>query len=451
MGIENFYKWLKQNYPTCILVPEAINKYNNIYIDCNHILHHSLNKDLIRTLNIIFSNFIANKNIIIATDGPAPYAKVILQRIRRQGGGGEREIGGEEDEFLNATSLDLTPGTEYMRGIDELLSNYVASLELSYKKIHPNCKYIGSTIPDEGELKLFNHLVKTDPFDKNLIIGNDADLIVMACAMDRDINILTHYGGGRELVVLGEFKRMFYEDYGGGLRDFAFLALLLGNDYLPKLNFVKFDNILNSYKYVIGRRKKSLIEPYSQFPNMDILVDIIIDIMTVLSKQFRSIRGDNIDNYFKGLVWCMNMYSKGECSMYDYTYEGERAPSPADLLIYCISKRGEKIEVPISGVGPLDIEYYTLLIMPKTVKDKYIPKKYHTLIENELKYLYEREDCGECLEMRTELRTAMKEKVGEKISQASIKYNNHKKLYHITKFNVGDIKKIITLTTGLGQ
>lgn len=465
MGIEHFYNWLKTTYPNAIIPVTSLNIYSGIYIDCNHLLHNCINgsntldefKQALKvTLDILFSNFLAHDNIVIGVDGPAPYAKVILQRKRRS-------MMGEVSDF---DSMHLTPGTQVMYKIDEFINAYLNNLKNIYKIVKPNVEYIGSCIPDEGELKIFTRL-KENKNKTNLVVGNDADLIVMATCMTsvNHINILLHHKCGKELFSLDKFIDIFKKDINvnelteSELRlDFSLMSIMQGNDYLPKLNYLNFDNAFNTYKEVVRKYKKSIMTTNITI-NIEMFINFLIELMVKLPKHYRTFKMDKfnypeIKNYFEGLLWCLNMYNTGVCSMYDYVYIGKKSPCPINLLMFCIINKNKIIETPLSNVIPLSVDYYTLLIMPKKAK-ALIPKKYHGLIEGKFKYLYDREMCNECLKYKSklseyhiELIKRRKEEldnkdVREKLSKVSIDFNSHKKEKHQITFNCDDIKKIV--------
>jgi 5'-3' exonuclease len=92
MGIKNFHQWLHEKFPTAFIPIKNNNIYEYIYIDLNFILHNSIyscrtEKEFMNrlknNLDIIFSNFIATKEVFFAIDGPSSFAKIMLQRKRR--------------------------------------------------------------------------------------------------------------------------------------------------------------------------------------------------------------------------------------------------------------------------------------------------------------------------------------------------------------------------------
>ena len=119
MGIHNFQKYLKTTYPSAHK-ESWLDKYDNLYIDLNYVLHHicyvsnSRQDILLRTkdylLNIIKYTK-PQKRIVIVADGPAPLAKLILQRKRRL----DKVDIFDNRPFNEDTHLEInfTPGTQF--------------------------------------------------------------------------------------------------------------------------------------------------------------------------------------------------------------------------------------------------------------------------------------------------------------------------------------------------
>jgi len=110
-----------------------------------------------------------------------------------------------------------------------------------------------------------------------------------------------------------------------------------------------------------------------------------------LSKQFRGFNRANynekmVKNYLEGMLWCLEMYSTGICPKYDYVYEYKTSPTPSDINYY-LTMKGHNINISKSDALPIDIKYYTLLVMPKKARSL-VPTDYQQYIDNELKYLY---------------------------------------------------------------
>jgi len=488
MGIDNFNTWLKENYSTAVYCPAKKNKYDYIYIDCNHILHNCMFSifntynnlhshlhlhsqiyehniffiNLSNYLDKLFSNFIATKKIIIAVDGTSSYSKIILQRKRRQ----NININKKMDKL---NSLHLTPGTDFMSKVDKYLKCYVDKLKNKFYYLKTKFVILDSSKEGEGELKLFKWLKDHDDNNSHLIIGNDADLVVLAMSMKPIINIyiLIKYKNNYKLLSINKLIKLHINkiincsvtivDFkNNDMRlDFGLIAIMMGNDYLPKLKYIKYETVWNAYKKLFNNKNNMIFN--GGIINIIIFKKFILEIIYQIPKQFRMIdiyryNDDYIKSYLDGLLWCLDMYQTGKCQMYDYIYKGQYSISPCDLYFFLSKKNINKtIEIPKSNTKPLEAAYYPLLVMPLKARSL-IPKKYQNLIDTDLKYLYEEELCKMCNILKNKLSdeylklrdTEMNNTNISKISKDLLK---HRKKNHTTIFGIDDINKIVNIVS----
>jgi len=345
MGIKNYYKWL--NTLDCKLSCDKNFKYDYIYVDTNHIIYLSITgsptyEEFIQELKSrvyhIITNFMARKGYVFCFDGPAAYAKIVLQKKRRlteiqniidkiintdnassvysdtvstssknfnyqedtidKDNMEEDEdedndnsnknininINNDLDNFINANEnnsdesetrsinmkpnqisfLSLTPGTPFMNKLMEDFVQIIHNIENQFKFMKTKFKVLTSNLADEGEIKVFKELHqnnKINPNSTHLVIGNDADLIVLAVATKIPfINVMTKYLGSHILFSIDKFVNIIIDKYFDidlaqfdknlidNLKDdIALLSLMLGNDYLPKVKKVLLKNIWSTY------------------------------------------------------------------------------------------------------------------------------------------------------------------------------------------------------------
>lgn len=479
MGIQNYYQWLKKTYPTCFIPMHQKNVYDYIYFDMNHLLHHgiyscSTEKEFFNSvglqLDMVFNNFLPRKHIVLAVDGPSPYAKILLQRKRRL-------MGIEHVNMNKLNSLHLSPGTEIMRKLDDYLLSYMNK----YKNIY-NATFtiLSTTLPDEGEIKLIRELHKNEIDSSHLIIGNDADLIVLAMsAVDfNNINILIKQDQSYELVNIDKlielFSKKFTFDFDiKSLRtDFSLISLMLGNDYLPKLPSTNMDNIWNTYIKASNAKNNHIMLDSSTY-NLPFLRYYLLRLSDELLPQYKKIKmlTDVVTlsrNYLEGLLWCMNMYHTGVCSMYDYCYTLDIAPTPVEILFF-LEQNQNNIMLPTSDTPAISCDIYTLFIMPKQAKSL-IANKYHNVMNTYLKHIYDVENCAICAQFKISVsnknkllkiqRENVKDDDSEQVAlskkteinntilqtqQEMKKYKQHKNT-HTVEFNSEDIRKILQIT-----
>jgi len=472
MGIDNFYTWIKAEYPSSVDDQMHKKRYDYIYVDANHILHSAITdsnniknfkEKIFFYLDCIFFNFIATKKIILAVDGSSPYSKVLLQRKRRL-----QYINKVNIDKLN--SLHLTPGTQLMLQVESFLYEYVDRLKLQYKILNTQFIISPTTKHDEGELKIFKHLIQfgSNHSSSHLVIGNDADLVVLAMAVKPiyNIDLLIRHKNQRSIISIEKLLCLHYErifktrnlsiqniNNNNFRDDFVILSIMMGNDYIPKLNFVKFDNLWKSYISLIQLYQNYSLINHNSF-NIRILINFFTIINTNLLPQFTKLsiykyNPHKVINYLEGLLWCLNMYRYGSCPKYDFIYHFNSAPSPIDILFF-LSTNIFQISCPISNTLPLDINACPLLLIPKKARCL-IDDKYQSLIDNQLNDLYQEEDCSECEIFKSKLanlnslvKKSNKSDVDAikiEISSITNDFTVHKKSHN--SFNIQDIKRVL--------
>ncbi|ARF09719.1 XRN 5'-3' exonuclease [Indivirus ILV1] len=471
MGIKNFHTWLHNKYPSCFITPKGNNIYEYIYIDLNFILHNSIygcrtEKDFIYRLNnnldIIFSNFIATKEIFLAIDGPSSFAKIFLQRKRRS-------MNIDKINTNSINSLCITPGIAIMKRFEQKILIYIDHLQKKYKYLKVNCKTSFSSDPDEGEIKICKRVIENGKDNLNhrhLIIGNDSDLIVLSMGMKPvyNINILIK---GKDCNELISFKNLLHahckylnkDDLIENLcksnfrEDFIILSIMMGNDYLPKVAYVKYDTLWQVYRDYIIRLNKNIINNDS-FDNESIC-NFMLAIFNSLSDHHKKITNykyniNQSSSYLEGLLWCVNMYKSGICPRYDYIYT-YNSPHPYELFFHLCAEK-DNIKIQKSKIDFIPCNIYPLIIMPK--KASYLlTQSQQKLMHNELGYLYKKEECIECQEKLKLLRKAKHsviqchteeiELLKNKLIIIEKDYKNHLSTHDA--FDINDIQNIILI------
>jgi 5'-3' exonuclease len=501
MGIDNFNSWLIKNYPNCILPYKNNRKYDYLYVDVNHLLHNSIHncgtekiffKNLYHSLNNIFNNFIAIKKVVLAVDGPSPYSKVILQRKRRL-----QAVRNIDVNKIN--SLYLTPGTELMMKLGDKLVKFVDELKKKYKYLHVDFIISPPTEPDEGELKIFSKLIefgKKNPYSTHLIIGNDADLVVMAMAAKPtyNINLLIRIPSVKKnercLISIKKIIKIHAKKIvdlsrtivdhkiyfnilnlkNSNLRDdFCALSIMMGNDYLPKINYVtKFEVLWLSYVQTRRALGKNTTLIKNGKYNIMFFKRFIFYVNSNISNQFKKFSFKKYDdalcaNYINGVLWCLNMYRTGKCSKYDYIYTHNSGPTPINLMYYLELNldNNAHVPIPISNTQPLTIYACALLLIPKKGRNL-IPDIYQPLIDEDLSkmMLYDEEDCITCDDLKEILSIYYKnmfkarkdgldtENIRKSIGTIMSSLSKHKK-NHNNKLSLSDINKVVNLVDNI--
>jgi 5'-3' exonuclease len=475
MGILNFHKWLKQKYNNQYTQIKETIKVENFYIDLNFVLHNCISgvqkledlyKRLFNFLDNVFSFIIPTKTLTFATDGPAPYAKIILQRSRRL-----QMVRNKDIEFNNTsiTPLHFTPGSIFMKELENKMNEYLKKLN---DKLQVKI-YTLMSGPDEAEIKLVKKITELNkkPEEKHVILSNDADIVVIFTSLEKYNNLqIVKKEKGYFLFDIGQLVNDIKKEVNNNNiichRDFSLTFLLMGNDYFPKMKYTSVEKIYkafqNTYSVYTGENKKSLLINDNNFninkeTFRDYLYNIVIQTNKVYLNKFKIIEFNRnmYKRYVEGLIWCIKMYSTGNCIEYDYIFNFKETPHPLGLLYYFEFYYEEDfIEKKIYNSTPIPDEIYSLFVLPKKAQNM-INKKYHELMNTKLKFLYEEEECNECIKQHKNIADIYEtikfmkimdedtSSIRRKVGKISVELGKHKKKHKTLTIN--DIKNILKL------
>lgn len=421
MGITNFQKETKKTYSDAHK-DKWLESYDNLYIDLNFVLHHVcyLSKnipDLLARFRDYLMGIIVQTNpkkrIILAADGPAPLAKLILQRKRRQDMVKLLETDVDLSKNLN---LNLSPGTEFMTNIEKSLEGFIKYVKTKY-----NVEVITLiTDSDEGEIKIKHSLQKIqlkNPSDTHIVYSGDSDVILLLFACE-DLTKIYQNFGKNVILSLGKLFDIHVEKFCGVIdmnnndyeikkrnikNDFVFINFLMGNDYFPKVQFIKLETLWSAYAKIFKLRKKCLITLNN---NNQIIIDPIFfhDLMFYTSTkikpcylnkfQMSDLKHKFYEDYVTGLFWCFNMYISGKCTNYRYIYDHDQSPHITGLMLTVINH----CTYDITKFHSIDVDLYGILLIPEKAK-KLLSKEQSLIAEllvEKFPILYEEERCNIC-------------------------------------------------------
>ncbi len=455
MGITNFNKWLNKSYPEAI-TKINVNSYDNVYIDLNPILHVAVNNvkninELLKRINYlttqILKKIIPKKKLILSTDSIPSFAKMILQRERRINMIKNMEIK-TTTNFLNP--IIFTPGTEFMNNLSNFLSIFFDDLKIKYPNIE--ITNLINLEHGESEFKLFNNMktniIKNNK-DTNILISNDADVIIMALSMYNGINNINIGTSGKEFneINIDKLVKCLNNKYSN--LDYTVLMLLMGNDYLPKINYVNLDKILKIY-HLICKNNNLVIKHNNKLSINNKLFSKIIFRLFYKNKNFKinnldQLNTNKINNYMEGLIWCLNNYhdSTTENMLYMYKYK-KLGINPIELYYY-LNLNKSIIQYPN--------ENKNIILNNKIYPAIVLPYKVNFLIKNSLpdyilknyKEYYDEELCEKCKDYTkkicnlniskkfledTESDDINILKIKNNIKEINLLYNSHKKIKH---------------------
>ena len=301
MGIFQFYSWFRKTFPKDIYkVYRSISSelsftdIDNLLIDMNGLFHTSTqkiyqygihkpkdksippiipnNKLQVKVFEDICKNIenlvlLCNpKRVVLAIDGPAPYAKIIQQRRRRF----STAINKEEDDKVFDSNC-ITPGTKFMDYLSKYIDWFIRK-KISEDPLWKDIEIVFSNekVQGEGENKIISYIRNHGDKNENYIIhGLYADIIMLALGTElENIYVLRDdlYDPLNKYFVinindvslqLGEIMRWTSEkhsyDTKNAIDDFIFLCFMIGNDFLshiPSLEILEggIDIILNIYR-----------------------------------------------------------------------------------------------------------------------------------------------------------------------------------------------------------
>ncbi|KAJ3161825.1 hypothetical protein HDU86_006596 [Geranomyces michiganensis] len=397
MGIKGLSKWLQVKWPTAFTAKAdlASAAFEAICIDINPLLHRAARKSknndqcvkrLFRGLDdLVIHGFNPRSVVCLAVDGPGPLAKIAEQRRRRM-----------SPRIAKKCTFDtrqITPGTSFMNAIDSNLNYWACQYLVRTARTKPGLRVVvnGPNVAGEGEVKILGHLVEGHGSLNNLIIGSDNDILLQVIAANVKGTVVLDDDGGVTFAY-DDFLSAISREFPDGkpellALDLAVLMLLMGNDYLPKLRKVTYDQLWNSYKRAAASRRgqhlvdlagesfdaafmKAIIqgtglgsswsgptrhEATSPLPDGaadplagdDMEDDVTLDAnglnpnrweieMTPVARRNKSKR------FLEGIMWCLEMCVNRSCPDYSYEYTYFTAPAPADLLAFLDEMIGDQ-------------------------------------------------------------------------------------------------------------
>jgi 5'-3' exonuclease len=234
--------------------------YDHVYYDVNNSIYQLIGKStneehfyirLYNDIDSVMKRLKADKlqSLFLAVDGPGPRAKVSTQLSRR--------LKVEYEPNKPMQRLSFTPGTRFMERLRVALNVFAASRATTSRNVNFAVWVSGADCPGEGENKCFAHMRLVPPSHRCLVIGNDSDLIPYALQAECEVHIMRERSG--QLINTKVLK----EDLSRGILpdglpqavgqqrvadDFVFLAIFIGNDYVPGARYFFFDQAWEQYQ-----------------------------------------------------------------------------------------------------------------------------------------------------------------------------------------------------------
>ncbi|RIA92462.1 XRN 5'-3' exonuclease N-terminus-domain-containing protein [Glomus cerebriforme] len=402
MGVPGFFKWLSLRYPHIIETVKKTprSKTDFLYLDINALFHVAIRKKATskkhqtprRVLAKVFNEMDTAFNICepqilvyIAMDGVAPRAKMNEQRSRRylvqdnhisdQVPSDSNNVSSSESSddnskngkgsgfFVPVDSVSISAGTSFMQSANEAIKYYIYQ-RLNGKK-YRNLQIIfnDSNVAGEGEHKIFQFLnaQRKQPGYKrkfrHTVCGGDADFIMYALLThEPNLRILRPGTNGKDVVLnINKLRKHIVHDMvvpqltaeideENIIEDFVCIVNLLGNDFLPRITYLRetrvdllfqaYQNYFNeSRTYIIRKGGFINIERFLRF------IKFLGEGMYMSNLSFASVGNINSEvairanDYVKTICWTLQYYS-GDCPSWKFYYSHHKSPSIQDILNY---------------------------------------------------------------------------------------------------------------------
>jgi hypothetical protein len=458
MGILNFHKWMHQHYPSAFQ-KKWLESYDHVYIDINFALHHcsygaKTMDDIYKRLYAFIDSVLYTTNpkvsITIAADGSAPLAKLLLQRKRRL-------TKSRSDTETKVSSIIFTPGTEFMNTLEEKISNYVVFI----KHVHNINVIFEINNHDEAELKLKRAIMSNNkkwPDDSHVIVTNDADVTIMLMTLIDVSRVYVFEKGfqNSEIISIGKLLLEHIKNVGCSMHpnlDFSALTIMMGNDYLPKINYFTFDKLWDTYKYILTFDKIGFFLDDNLTINPNFFNKLLLGIIKQTNHHYiKKVNLDNLgsqlyNNYMDGFTWCLSTYVTGICTRYNYMYGFQDAPHPFGLL-YNIKKDPHIMITSMETSSHVNKTLYSILVLPYKCR-KLIDAKYKKFLKKTT-ILYEEEQCKLCSEYHEKMGVLNKKvqdkkentiEIKNELTKAQSRMMHHKKTHG--DLTLDDIEQII--------
>lgn len=310
MGIKNYIKYLDQEHHQA-----KIRIYDYLYLDCNYIIHFLIYKcksdlDLYRKIDIFWNNLISiikiKKKLYLIYDGESENNKINDPKYQTHILRDKVKI--KSNDYDKQT---INPGSNILK----TFHNYLEIIIEKYKKFNKlNFEIIldNDENKGEGDIKILNIIYNSDQ-DNICICSKDSDMILISHSLIInkliDIDILV------DLRSLNFIDKNKFKNYN---LDYVLIVLLLGNDYLPKISNVNYNNLIDSYNKYLKYNDPLIINNNINYDNLIIFITYVI--LNSKKNKFnnKNININKFSIYYNNLCWCLKYY---KILNNDYNYD----------------------------------------------------------------------------------------------------------------------------------
>ncbi|KAG9299113.1 hypothetical protein G9A89_020426 [Geosiphon pyriformis] len=383
--------------------------------------------------------------VYIAMDGVAPRAKMNEQRVRRYLAVNIKpknpaivppigipsssqklavanedaitiEVGGDNEDnggfFLPGESVAITPGTPFMKAANEAIRYYIYQRLNGYRR-HMQIIFSDSSVPGEGEHKLF-HFLKSQRIQRSyniesrhIVCGGDADFI-MYSLMTHEQNIrILRPGMGTELDILHiqhlrkhlindmkpkEKVSLTLEEQENIIEDFVCISMLLGNDFLPKLQGLgtAVNVMMRTYRgcfeqmggYITQKGGKINIGRLITYIfNLGDKTEILGEKLSQISQKHSKISEEEAvkraNDYVRVLCWAFQYYTR-DCPSWRFFYPHHFPPSILELVKHV---KSQSVDQNFTADLPMRPFEQLICVLPRSCEN-FLPDPLRDLISD---------------------------------------------------------------------
>ncbi|EKF39762.1 hypothetical protein MOQ_000008 [Trypanosoma cruzi marinkellei] len=376
--------------------PAATPHADHVLVDLNCIIHSCFGRDaatmrkrdvvqaVLEKLRVLLTQVVVPRvSLTICIDGPAPYAKLHTQRLRRR-----RLALLDTGSAQQLTSLAVTPGSLFLVELENALA---AQFKLrGGRGFLPHFVPVflhGSTAAGEGEAKIARALAhvataslsrgeRYNPNHTVVLIGNDIDLTLTCLGATQYHNLFVVGPSSMQLISVsemlyrwlrsgtqgaGEF-RLTVQEFASVRVDFVFLFLLNGGDHYVGVGDVA-PILWKRYRTVrAASMRRCLVAP----DLMSIDVDFLSDVLQASDYTGDCDAGVGME-LLRATLWSLYTTVTGVCPDYQYI----PAPMSPHLnhlraaVLHCLkNRRGIRIQPHRDARGPLTPLETFVALMP---------------------------------------------------------------------------------------
>lgn len=315
MGIKDYLKHLEQRE----LAFKSIINYENLYIDCNFMIHYLIykcNNDFelcTKTFDYfkyIFSIIKVSKTIILVFDGECD--KTFISNPKQQ----THEIRAKYKKISDDYDKQpIYPGSEIISTFKTCIIDIIEKYKLT-NKLNFTIRTNDDSLEGEADFKILKDIDESD--ESNIcILSKDSDMVLIAYSLIIKKNILVDilinlrpikFIHVNKIVTLPKpiFNgKKIIESYG---LDYVLVIMLLGNDYLPKISNIDYNTLLNCYNKYLTHGNYPIISK-NKIKKKNLINFITYIIITKKVKfNIKKLDLERFKIYYNNLSWSLKHY-----------------------------------------------------------------------------------------------------------------------------------------------